>query len=155
MAVKTVIIGLGNTILSDDGVGIFAARKIGETLPPDSTVEIKEASLAGFNLLDLLLGYEQAIIIDAIQTKNGVIGEVYEFTPEALKETVRLASIHDLNLATALEFGKMLNMPVPEEINIIAVEVGDVTTFKEGCCEEVAAAIPIIVEKARSYLTSE
>ncbi len=155
MAVNTVIIGLGNPILSDDGVGIFAARRIKEVLPPGLPVEVKEASLAGFNLLDLLLGYDRAIIIDSIQTKNGKIGEIYEFTPDALKETVRLASIHDLNLATALEFGKMMKMPVPEKITIIAVEVEDNTTFKEGCSEKVAAAIPGIVEKITNYLAKQ
>jgi hydrogenase maturation protease len=152
MAVKTVIIGLGNPILSDDGIGIFAVREIKKRLPGDFNGDIREASLAGFNLLDLLLGYDEAIIVDSIQTKDGIVGEVYEFEPQALKETVRLASIHDLNLVTALELGKRLDLPVPKKVLIFAVEVEDNVTFREGCCDKVAAAIPVIVERVTGYL---
>ncbi len=154
MAVKTVIIGLGNPILSDDGVGIFTAREIKEKLPPGAPVDVKEASLAGFNLLDLMLGYDKAIIIDSIQTRDGKVGEIYEFSPDALKETIRLVSIHDMNLATSLDFARMLKMPAPETVTIYAVEVEDNTTFKEGCSDKVADAIPIIVDKVLHHLNN-
>lgn len=144
---KNIVVGLGNPILKDDGVGIFAARIIQELLSEDDGIEVAEASLAGFNLLDLIVGYEKAIIIDSIQTKDGKIGDIYEFTPDAIKHTVRLASIHDMNLVTALEFGKMMKMEIPHTVNIYAVEVADNATFGEGLCEEVEAALPEVVEK--------
>lgn len=144
---KSIIVGLGNPILKDDGVGIFAARIIQELLPEDSEVEVVEASLAGFNLLDMVVGYEKAVIIDSIQTKEGKVGDVYEFTPDAVKHTVRLASIHDINLVTALEFGKMMKLDIPHTVNIYAVEVADNATFGEGLCEEVEAALPEVVDK--------
>jgi hydrogenase maturation protease len=147
-----IIIGLGNPILSDDGVGIFAARELAKRYAGDVSVDVVEASLAGFNLLDLFLGYEKAIIIDSIMTKGGKVGDIYEFTPETLKHTIRLASIHDLNLATLLEFGKLMKMPIPKEITIFAVEIEDNSTFKEGCCDRVAAAIPKVVEKVLEIL---
>lgn len=148
MAVKEkIVIGLGNPILSDDGVGIFAAREVKKNLPPDSRIDVVEASLAGFNLLDLMLGYKEAVIIDSIQTKDGKVGEIYEFTPDALVETIRLASVHDFNMATALKFGKMMGMDVPGRVTIYAVEVADNSTFYEGCCREVENAIPEVVEK--------
>ncbi len=147
---KKVVVGLGNPILSDDGVGIFVAREVKEKLAAQSLgdfqVDVVEASLAGFNLLDLLLGYEQAIIVDSIKTDGGVIGEVYEIAPDDLAQTVRLASVHDLNFATALEFGKMMSMPMPEKIDIFVVEVGDNSTFCEGCCAEVTETIPQLTE---------
>lgn len=147
-----IIIGLGNPILSDDGVGIFAARELAKRYAGDVSVDVVEVSLAGFNLLDLFLGYEKAIIIDSIMTKGGKVGDIYEFTPETLKHTIRLASIHDLNLATLLEFGKLMKMPIPKEITIFAVEIEDNSTFKEGCCDRVAAAIPKVVEKVLEIL---
>lgn len=149
---KKVVIGLGNPILSDDGVGIFAARELEKSFLGDASVDVIEASLAGFNLLDLFLGYEEAILIDSIKTRGGRVGDIYEFSPETLKNTIRLASIHDLNLATLLEFGRMMNMPVPEKITILAIEIEDNTNFKEGCCEPVAAAIPEVVERVKKLL---
>ncbi len=149
---KTVIIGLGNPILSDDGVGIFVARELERLLMEDPSIDVVEASLAGFNLLDLFLGYDEAILIDSIQTRGGRVGDIYEFTPENLRHTIRLASIHDLNLATLLEFGKMMKMPIPKKITIFAIEIEDNTTFKEGCCDEVSAAIPKVVKKVLRQL---
>jgi len=145
---RTIVIGLGNPILSDDGVGIFAARALEEKLAGEgmANVDVVEASLAGFNLLDLILGYKEAVIIDSIQTKDGRVGEIYCFTPETLVHTIRLASIHDVNLATALEFGKAMDMDIPHKVTIYAVEIADNSTFAEGCCEEVSAAIPRVVE---------
>lgn len=142
---KRVVIGLGNTILSDDGIGIFVSREVAKRINQDN-VEVVEASLAGFNLMDLLMGYDEAIIIDSIKTNGGKVGDIYQIDPDSLSQTVRLASVHDLNLATALEFSKMLNLPIPNKILIYAVEVMDNTTFKEGCCEEVAATIPSLTE---------
>ncbi len=149
---KKVVIGLGNPILSDDGVGIFAARELEKRLPKNGAIDVVEASLAGFNLLDLFLGYEEAILIDSIQTRGGKVGDIYEFSPETLKHTIRLASIHDLNLATLLEFGRMMNMSIPEKVTIIAVEIEDNTNFKEGCCDLVEAAIPKVVEMVEKQL---
>ena len=144
---KNVVIGLGNTILRDDGVGVFAARKVQDLLPEDAGVDVVEAALAGFNLLDLIIGFEKAIIIDSIQTKDGKVGDIYEFTPDAIKHTVRLASIHDMNLVTALEFGKMMGMDVPHTVNIYAIEVADNSNFGEEMCPEVEEAVPTVVEK--------
>ncbi|MBO8169530.1 MAG: hydrogenase maturation protease [Thermoanaerobacteraceae bacterium] len=155
MAVKKVVIGLGNPILSDDGFGIFAAREVECRLPAGAPVDVVEASLAGLKLLDFLLGYREAVIIDSVKTGSGRVGEIYCFTPEALRETVRLASVHDLNLATTLELGRMLNLPVPEQVTIFAVEVADNTTFGEGCCREVAAAIPQVAEQVLVHLGIE
>ncbi len=150
-----VVIGLGNPILSDDGVGIFVARRVKEELTSRRLpvpVDVVEASLAGFNLLDLLLGYQRAIIVDSIKTKGGTVGDIYQFSPEALAQTVRLASVHDLNLATALKFGKMMDMPLPGDITIYAVEVNDNTTFHEGCCPEVERVIPRLAEMVLAAL---
>ena len=146
------VIGLGNPIVSDDGVGIFAARELEKQLPEDAEVAVEEASLAGFNLLDLMLGYKEVVIIDSIKTRHGKVGDVYEFTPENLVDTIRLASVHDINLVTALEFGKMMKMDIPEKIIIFVIEIEDNTNIKEGCCEEVEAAIPKVLERVKEVL---
>ncbi|NLW25048.1 MAG: hydrogenase maturation protease [Clostridia bacterium] len=66
---KFIVIGLGNPILTDDGVGNRIAQNLQKLVSPE--VEVVEASLAGFNLIDLVAGYEKAILIDAVQTKGG------------------------------------------------------------------------------------
>jgi len=83
---KTLILGLGNPILSDDSIGLRVAKEL-ETRLNRPDVTVMEASVAGLDFLELLVGYDQAIIVDAIQTQGGKIGQVYQFEPEALDNT--------------------------------------------------------------------
>ncbi len=139
---KTMILGLGNTILSDDGVGIYVVREIERIMNTKCpTLTIKEASLGGFNFIDLLTGFDRAVIIDAIHTKSGKPGEFYELDPAALKPSVRLSSLHGIDFATACEMAKQMSVPFPKEIKIFVMEVEDEFTFGEKCTPKVAAAI--------------
>jgi len=142
---KTLILGLGNTILSDDGVGIRVIEELQRRLyDPDITV--LETNVSGLSLLDIIIGYDKVIIVDAIQTVGGKPGDIYQLTPDALKVSRHAASPHDVNFATALELGKKLGLAVPREIVIFAIEVDDVTTFSEECTPELKKAIPVCVE---------
>lgn len=143
---KTLVLGMGNPILCDDGAGIWVARAVQEKLTrPDVTVE--ESSLAGMDLLELLSGYDRAIIIDAIQGAGLKPGRVYRFGPEALTKTRHASSPHDTNFATALELGKKLGMALPVEIVIFGIQVADVSTFSEQCTPDVERAIPRCVNR--------
>ena len=139
---KTLILGLGNPILCDDSVGIHVAQELQKSLNrPDVTVE--ETTLAGLNLLDFLVGYDKAILIDAIQTAGGKPGEIYRFSSEEiLKPTHTATNPHDVSFADALELGRRLNMPLPQEVIVFAIEAKEVYTFCEECTPEVADAIP-------------
>ena len=106
-------------------------------------------------MLDLLAGYDKAIIIDAIQTVGGKAGQIYRLEPEAFNTTRYASSPHDVNFATALELGKKLGVPLPQQIVIFAIEVEDVITFSEKCSPEVERAIPVCVEVVRKELKGD
>ncbi|MDD5094451.1 MAG: hydrogenase maturation protease [Dehalococcoidia bacterium] len=142
---KTVIIGLGNPILSDDGVGPRVAAVLEERLKGQD-LTVRETSLGGLSLVDLLAGYDRAIIIDAIQTVNGKPGEIYHLDAKDFDHTRHASSPHDLNFATALKFASQMGMVIPQQIDIFAVEAVDVTNFSETCTPEVERAIPVCVE---------
>jgi hydrogenase maturation protease len=145
---KTLILGLGNPILSDDGVGPAVARELEGALDP-KVATVVEASLGGLNLIDLLVGYERVIIIDAIKTEGGQAGQIYKLDSAALTTTRYTGSPHDVNLATALELGKKLGLAIPQKIDIFAIEVADTERFSEEFTPAVAAAIPVCVEMIR------
>ncbi|CAA7600260.1 Peptidase HybD-like domain protein [Acididesulfobacillus acetoxydans] len=141
------ILGLGNTLLCDDGIGIYLGRLVSALLAeeddlPGAAPDFVELSLAGLQLLDYISGYERLVIIDAIQTADGAAGQLYTFGEEVLAGTVRLTSVHDINLATALQLGRRLGMKIPSQVLIYAVEAKDVFTFQESCTQELSAAIP-------------
>ena len=150
---KTVVLGLGNSILSDDGVGIRVAQEIGEKLN-DPQVTITETSEAGLSLLDSIAGYDRVIIIDAIQTKEGKAGRIYRMGPEDFCSSKHLSSPHQINLVTALELGKMLDLAMPQKITIFAVEAKDITNFSEKCTPEVERAIPEVVKMVLEELNA-
>lgn len=139
---KTLVLALGNPILRDDGVGLRVASCLQERLKGQEATVV-EASVSGLGLLDLLLGYDRAIIIDAIQTPGGRVGQVYRLDPGVLEATRHAASAHGVNLATALELGRRLGLAVPQQIVIFAIEVAEVLTFGEECTPEVSRAVPV------------
>lgn len=149
---KTLILGLGSPILSDDGVGIRVAEELKGRLDQQE-VTVEETSMAGLSLLDMLAGYNRAIIIDAIQTRGGKAGQVYRLEPEAFDATRRTATPHDVNFATALELGRRLGLALPQQIVIFAIEVANVSSFSEECTPEVERAIPVCVEKVIQELS--
>ena len=147
MAGKTLILGLGNPILTDDGVGIHVVRAVAAHVQPAGAV-LAEASVGGLRLLDTLAGYERVILVDAIQTPGGRPGEVHLLHPNDLRTSLHSGSTHDLSLPGALALGHQLGLVLPadEALTIVAVEVEDVLTFGESCTPAVAAAIPWAVE---------
>jgi len=143
---KTLILGLGNPILRDDGVGIKVAKEIGRRLI-SSSIEVKEASIAGLDLLELIQGYTKVVLIDSIQVKGRTPGEIIPLDLNDLRPTIRLSSPHDVNFATALELGKKLGLNLPQEIRIYAIQVEDISTFDENCSPSIEKAICGIAEK--------
>ena len=141
---NTLILGIGNPILTDDGVGIKIARKIKEGNPE---LEVIETSEAGIALLDLIAGYDKLVIIDSIKTGQEKPGKVYKLRLEDLKPTVDSASSHGVDIATAFVLGRGLGYRMPGYTSIYAVEIKDNTTFGEDCTEEVEERIPFIMSQ--------
>jgi len=142
---KTLVLGMGNPILSDDGVGIRVAHEVANQVKsPQLTVS--ETSAAGLSLLDSIVGYDKVIIIDAIQTEKEQAGQIYRMGTEDFSLTKHFSSPHQINLATALELGKTLELAMPQKITIFAVEAKDITTFSEKCTPQVEQAIPEVVK---------
>jgi hydrogenase maturation protease len=151
---RTLVLGLGNPILADDGVGIHVVRAAAAQYAPADGVTFAEASVGGLRLLDALAGYERVILVDAIQTSGGQPGDVYQLAASDLPASLHSGSTHDLSLPGALDLGRRLGVKLPGngEILILAVEVKDVLTFSDSCTQAVARAIPRAMEAVRAQL---
>jgi hydrogenase maturation protease len=150
---KSLILGLGNPIVSDDGIGIYAVRKILEKIGSNDFIHVKEASVGGFDLIEILSGYDSVIIIDAIKTGKYPPGHILELTSDDFVTTCRLAFIHEIDLPMALEFGKKLGIPMPEDIIILAVEGENLNTFSEELSCKVKEALPVIVDRVMELIS--
>lgn len=141
---KTLIFGLGNPILSDDGVGIRIAQELRNKL---DNVDVKEGAIAGLSILDEIQWYDRLIIIDSIKTKKGQPGQVYKLKLEELNTNKHLTSSHGIGLATAIELGRQVGYKLPQEIEIYAIEIENNTLFGEGCTSSIKKSIPEIVDR--------
>jgi hydrogenase maturation protease len=145
------VLGVGNVIVRDDGVGVYVARELAGRLP-SGACNVEETDVAGIELIDILADYKKALIVDAIKTDGGTPGTVYRLTIDDFEKTVHLANIHGINLPTAVEIGRRLEIPMPDEIVILAVEVESITEFGETMTGAVAGAVPTAVEMALNEL---
>ena len=148
------IIGFGNTILSDDGVGIYAAREIGRRLAQTGShpiVDIFESEVAGFALMELLAGCRRAILVDAIQFDGLEPGTVVRIDPQDLRTSLRLRSVHEIDLPTVLALGRHLGLPMPEEVVVFGIQAEDACTFGESLTASVTSGM----QKAVALILAE
>jgi hydrogenase maturation protease len=144
---KTLIVGLGNPILGDDGIGWRVAERVRARQQADlefaQDVEVECLSLGGLSLMERLVGYQRAIIIDAITTHQNPPGTVTCFPMEALPDYAagHTTAAHDTSLQTAIAVGRSMGAPLPETITIVAVESEQIYDFSEELTPDVAAAI--------------
>jgi hydrogenase maturation protease len=142
---KTLVLGIGNDILGDDGVGIHVARAVARKI---STKEarVEETGAAGLSLLELIKGHERLIIADAILTDNTQVGKIHRLTLKDLAKTNNSITPHDAALATTLEIGNSL-FPgeMPREVVVYGVQTSNVEQFSGKMSPAVKAAVPEVV----------
>ena len=151
--IKTLVLGLGNPILGDDGVGLVIAGLVGQRLPPGLVIEIGQETCGGLRLMERLTGYDRAIIVDAIRTGTHPPGTLHHLGLDDIN-TQHSASVHDVNLPTAMRLGKTMGLKMPDDIRIIAVEAENTLDFAEECTPAVVAALPLAVEAVLAELSS-
>lgn len=168
---STLILGLGNPILGDDGVGWRAAQAFRtrweaglrsgfpSSASPDQfqpSLEVDFLSLGGLSLMERMIGYRRVILIDAALTHQHPTGAVSCFPLEQLPPIAQghLASSHDTTLQNALAVGRSLGADLPDEIWVVAIEAQNMYEFSEELSPAVAAAIPTAVEAVFSIINS-
>jgi len=145
------VLGLGNDILGDDAVGLLAARRLRRHLP--AALPIREAAGGGLTLLDLLEGYDYALLLDSIVTGKHPPGTILEFTADDFQKVVA-PSPHYTGIPELLQMAERLEIPFPKTIHILAVEVADPYQLREGLSESATRALPALVERAQQIIDS-
>jgi hydrogenase maturation protease len=143
------VLGLGNPILRDDGVGwrVVEEAQVRCTceMQRTSSVEFDCVSVGGLALMERLVGYDRAVLVDAIRTRDGRPGTVYRLSLDDLP-TLNANAVHDATLKAALELGRRLGAELPDGVTIIAVEAADILSFGERLSPAVEAAVPEATE---------
>jgi len=146
---RIVVLGLGNDILADDAVGLVAARFLRRHYADE--IEVVEAAESGLALLDFLEGRSHALLLDAILTGRHPAGTVLEFSRDDFPDA-RSSSSHYAGIPEVLGLAECLNVPVPTDLCILAMEVKDLYHLREGLSAPVEQALPAYVGRAQRIL---
>jgi hydrogenase maturation protease len=141
--VRTVVLGLGNPVLCDDGVGlavVAALRKLLEA-GPISGVDVLASTRAGFELIDLLRDYGRAILVDCLAIPDPQPGRVRRLALDDVAGSSRLVNAHELSVGVAFQLAERMGIPMPSEVEILAIEAADTCTIFEGLTPAVEAAV--------------
>jgi len=144
----TLVAGLGNPILGDDGVGWRVAEAVSAAILAAGDcaedVEVACFALGGLSLMEHLIGYEKVIIIDSIQTRDGIPGQVYRLALEDLPDfsTGHTTAAHDTSLQTAMRLGRTMGVELPHDVSLVGIEARHVYDFSEELSPSIAAAVP-------------
>ncbi|MBD3262872.1 hydrogenase maturation protease [Candidatus Woesearchaeota archaeon] len=143
---KIIVLGVGNLILGDDGVGVHVANEIRKQVN-DPDIIIDEAITGGMNLLDLIKGYDKAVIIDAVKSDIKEHGKVKRI-PIGYFNTMHSCNPHDVSLTEAIELAKKMGeKKIPKEIIIIGIMMKQIPCeFGENLSDEIKATVPKAVE---------
>lgn len=146
---KILVLGLGNDLIADDGVGIIATRHLRDELSPVADVE--ETSECGLALLEFFIGYDYAIVMDAIQTGNHPPGTIQHWVPADLDALVA-PSPHYTGLPELIALAEKMGLDYPQEIKIISMEAEDTCTIGKGLTEPVQNALPQMKELVKKQV---
>jgi hydrogenase maturation protease len=155
LPLKTIIIGLGNPLLTDDALGLKAAARLRQRLPLRDRVEVVDAYLGGLALMEMMVGFERAVVVDAVTTGAHPPGTVVELGLADLTDSRNTASSHDANLALALETGRILGLDLPVEIRFFGLEAANLGSFGENLSAALEAALPALVDRVLASLEPE
>ena len=134
----TLLLGLGNDILTDDAVGLLAARKVAELIGDEA--DFAEACVATIDLLPMISGYRRVVVVDSLMSPDLPACTRVRATADDLPKGFGYRSFHTLPFRDMVELGRSLGMDVPDEIVVHGLVVEDPGTFGETPTPQVDAA---------------
>lgn len=149
-AEQILILGIGNILMGDEGVGVHAVRFLEkQNLPPRAT--LLDGGTGGFALLSYLQEYHRIIMIDA--TMDGKPpGTITVLRPKFASDFPRALSAHDIGLRDLVEATSMLGQ-LPE-IHLITVSIAAIQSMQMELSAELVPALPRIADTVRHILGS-
>ncbi|MBI5542427.1 MAG: hydrogenase maturation protease [Deltaproteobacteria bacterium] len=149
---RTLVLGIGNSLLTDNGVGIEIARQLRERLGDRQDVVVEESSGGGLDVAERLIGFERAVLIDALSLPNGQPGTLHAFALGSGPTTWNTLGSHDADVPTSLQVFATLGSRIPERVDVVGVEARELKVFCTSLSPEVQRAVPLAVEKVLSIL---
>lgn len=147
---RTLILGLGNILMGDEGVGVKSVEFMLKQNIPEN-VDIVDGGTGGFHLLSLFDDYEKVIMIDAT-ISDGKKGELCLIKPKFSSDFPRSLTSHDIGLKDLMQSAELIgDLP---EMFLITVNIQDLRDVGIGLTKEIEACLPLIYEKVLTILSN-
>jgi hydrogenase maturation protease len=143
---KTLIVGLGNPALGDDGVGWKVVKQVCQNLSDDARVDVNCLSLGGIGLMEHLIGYDRAILVDAFEM-DAPVGSISVLKLNQLPNysAYHIASEHNTSLQKAIELGREMGAHLPDDVMIVGIATERIHEFSEDLSPPVVQVVPCVV----------
>ncbi|NOX36250.1 MAG: hydrogenase maturation protease [Calditrichaeota bacterium] len=144
-----VVLGLGNTMHGDDGIGIYVIERLQADILPFADVYVTEEM--GLSLLDFLSGYERAVIVDSVKTEKGYEGQVHRFS---LRDFAALpyCGCHQVGLPEMALLAKEMGIPFPQTVHILGIEIEDPYRVANTLSPSLRRKLPDLVHQVRWHI---
>ena len=142
---KVLLLGLGNDLLKDDAIGLRIVDAARESLADCKAITILKSTEMGLALLDLMVGFDDLIIVDAVQTGQATPGAIHRLEGSDLKLIPAVAP-HFLGIGEVLALGRELGLVLPDRIRIFAIEVQAPFTVSPCLSHALETMLPRLVE---------
>ena len=148
---KVLILGIGNILMGDDGLGVHIVRHIAETeagLPRG--VELLDGGTAGYDLMGLMRDFDKIVVVDALGAEDAP-GSVYRFTPDCAGAAPGRWSVHDAGIAAAIRALDLLGrLPEIEFVGIVPDRIAGMDLeISRPVRDSIPRAVKIILDAAR------
>lgn len=144
MAARSILVGLGNPILSDDVIGLIVAGEVHKRLPG---FDLELSSSNGLDIVDRILDHDFAAIIDSMVTGKYCPGKVLRLDLQRSMPTLRASDVHGVGLNQAIELARACGAAVPRRIVVYGIEVVDPRSVGDLVSAAVSERIGAIVEE--------
>ena len=146
---KTLVLGVGNLLLKDEGVGVHVAQRMMKMDLPEN-VEVVDGGTATLDILPLIDGVERLIIVDALKAGEAP-GTIYKLTPEDIvQDKQEPLSLHQVDLLQTLDMCSLIGSK-PSTL-IIGIEPKEIN-FAVGLSSEVEGTLPRVIELVLEEIT--
>jgi len=151
MGEKILILGIGNVLLGDEGIGVHTVRALINTKLPDN-VTVLDGGTGGFHLMYYLQEYPKIIMIDAtIDGKQP--GTISIIKPKYSSDFPKSLSAHDIGLKDLIESVALIDK-LPD-ITLITVSIVSLPGMSLELTKEVKESIPEVIEKIKMILDDQ
>ena len=149
---RLLILGIGNMLLTDDGVGVFAAQKLMEESWP-ANITVCEGGTFTQDIFYSFQGYSHMLVLDVVHA-GGKPGSIYRMTEDDLVEDEKQRlSIHDIDLLDSLRMAELYFKSRPQML-ILGMEPADYTTWHIGLSPDAEAAFPAYMNVVRKEIAA-